>query len=72
MTGRIFEKRAPGAAPIVLPPRPADDEIHLMTLASWAAQAPSPIDDGRVGTISVDLIGHFGFGPVPAALAPYD
>jgi hypothetical protein len=35
-------------------------------------QAPSPIDNGGATTISRDLIGYIGLGPVPAALAPYD
>jgi hypothetical protein len=69
---KVFGKLRASAAPIVLPPRPADDEIHLIALAGGAAQAASPIGDGGVGAISRDLIGHIGFGPVPAALAPYD
>jgi hypothetical protein len=35
-------------------------------------QAPSPIDNGGIGTISLDLICYFGLGPVPAGLAPYE
>jgi hypothetical protein len=36
------------------------------------SQAPSPIGNGGVGTVSRDLIGYIGLGPVPARLAPYD
>ena len=39
---------------------------------SQAAQAPSPIGNGRVGTISGDLIRHVGLGAMPAAFAPYE
>jgi hypothetical protein len=50
----------------------AHDEIHLVTLVGRAAQAPSPIGNGGFVAVAVDLIGHVGRGPVPAALAPYD
>src|SRR6266851_2236425 len=50
----------------------AYNEIYLVALAGCAAQAPCPIDNGGIGTISRDLICYIGLGAVPATLAPHD
>jgi hypothetical protein len=58
--------------PRVLSGGAAYDEIYLMALAGRAAQAPSPIDDGRSLAVALDLIGHIRLRSVPAALAPHE